>query len=251
MVMSISPHDLAVAPPRDAGIARDEVLLREAFLGVLSHELRTPVTSIYSGIELLRAHRLEDDVVRDVLRDVSVEAESLQRLIDDLLVMVRAERGLTFAVPEPVLMRRVIGLADNDEGRRWPEQAFNVVLAPDLPTALGDDALFRQVLRNVLCNAAKFSPAKGTITITGEAHAGHVEVRVLDAGPGITPVDQREHVFQLFDRGTSLGRIAGSGIGLYVARVLMEAMGGTIDVLPREDGAEFVLHLPRYVEPEA
>ena len=78
--------------------------------------------------------------MRDVLRDVSVEAESLQRVIDDLLVMVRAERGSAFAVPEPVLLRRVVGLAVDDEARRWPEHDFVVALAPDLPTALGDDA---------------------------------------------------------------------------------------------------------------
>ena len=69
-------------------------------------------------------------------------------------------------------------------------------------------------------------------------------------GPGI-PVGQGEQVFELFYRGTSLGRIAGSGIGLYVARVLMAAMGGTIAVSPRTEGAEFVLRLPRYADPDA
>jgi len=250
MVMPISDHQHGYEPRHGVGLARDEVALREAFIGVLSHELRTPVTSIYGGIELLRAHRLDDNVVRDVLRDVSDEAEGLQRLIDDLLVMVRAERGLAFAVPEPVLLRRIVGLAVDDERRRWPDQAFDVDLAADLPTALGDDALLRQVLRNVLGNAAKFGPAHGSISVSGQADGDLVELRVRDRGPGISP-EQREQVFALFYRGATLGRIAGSGIGLYVARVLMNAMGGSIHVAPREQGAEFVLRLPRYVDPEA
>ena len=236
--MSSPDPQTALAPPERA-------LLHDAFVGVLSHELRTPVTSIYSGIELLRAHRLDDDVVQDVLRDVAVEAESLQRLIDDLLVLVRVDRGVAMAVPEPVLLRRIVGLAVDDERRRWPDHTFQVDLGTDLPMALGDDGLIRQVLRNLLANAAKFGPPTGTITITGQAHDDDVELCVKDDGPGIT-VDQRERVFDLFYRGTTAARIAGSGIGLYVARLLMEAMQGSISALPCDRGAVFRLRLPRY-----
>jgi signal transduction histidine kinase len=240
----------AVMVVRDVTQAHDDALLREAFVGILSHELRTPVTSIYSGIELLRGHRLDNAVVRDVLDDVAVEAETLQRLIDDLLVMVRVERGMALGLPEPVHLRHIVALAVADEQRRWPDHAFEVDLPTDLPAALGDDGLIRQVLRNLLSNAAKYGPANGTVRLSGEAIGDEIELRVSDDGPGIE-LDQRQRVFELFYRGSTAARIAGSGIGLYVARVLMEAMGGSIRVSPRDRGAEFVLRLPIYVDLEA
>ena len=120
-------------------------------------------------------------------------------------------------------------------------------LAPDLPAALGDDALIRQVLRNLLSNAAKYSPAGSTVSVAAMAVGDELEVRVADEGPGIA-AEQRDRVFELFYRGSTAARIAGSGVGLYVARTLMEAMGGSVGIAPSERGAEFVLRLPAYVE---
>jgi signal transduction histidine kinase len=235
----------AVMIVRDVTTARDEATRRAAFVGVLSHELRSPVTSIYSGVELLRGHRLADEVVDDILHDVASEAESLQRLIDDLLVMVRVEGSVAIGVTEPVLLRRIVALAVDDERRRWPGHTFRVDLAPDLPIVVGDEGLIRQVLRNLLSNAAKYGPADGTIVVTGDVQGEHVELRVTDDGPGIA-IDQHERVFDLFYRGTTAARIEGSGIGLYVARVLMHSMGGSIRVADRPNGAELALRLPRY-----
>ena len=133
----------AVMVVRDVSREHDQAMLRQAFVGILSHELRTPVTSIYSGIELLRAHRLSEPVMRDVLNDVAVEAETLHRLIEDLLVMVRLERGVSMAIPEPVLIHRIVALALADEARRWPDRTFVADIPPDLPTAQGDEGLLR------------------------------------------------------------------------------------------------------------
>ena len=235
----------AVMIVRDVTEAHDQAMLREAFVGILSHELRTPVTSIYSGVELLRTHHLSESVSRDVLNDVAVEAETLQRLIDDLLVMVRVERGVQLALAEPVLVHRIVSLALADERRRWADRHFVATIPTDLPTAMADDGLLRQVLRNLLSNAAKYGPPDSTILVTAREADGWIEVRVTDEGPGIA-VDQRERVFDLFYRGTMAARIQGSGVGLYVARALMEAMGGTIVIGDHAHGAEFILRLPIY-----
>jgi signal transduction histidine kinase len=235
----------AVMVVRDVTAAHDQAMLREAFVGILSHELRTPVTSIYSGVELLRTHHLSESVSRDVLNDVAVEAETLQRLIDDLLVMVRVERGVQLALAEPVLVHRIVSLALADERRRWTDRHFVATIPTDLPTAMADDGLLRQVLRNLLSNAAKYGPPDSTIFVTAREADGWIELRVTDEGPGIA-VDQRERVFDLFYRGTMAARIQGSGVGLYVARALMEAMGGTIVIGDQAQGAEFILRLPIY-----
>ena len=237
----------AVMVVRDVSREHDQAMLRQAFAGILSHELRTPVTSIYSGIELLRAHRLSEPVTRDVLNDVAVEAETLHRLIEDLLVMVRLERGVSMALPEPILVHRIVGLALADEARRWPDRTFVADIPADLPTAQGDEGLLRQVLRNLLSNAAKYGPRSGTVRITAAAVPDGLTVTVSDEGPGIDD-DQRDRVFELFDRAGTSTRIQGSGIGLFVARALMEAMDGTIAIGRPARGAEFTLHLPRYPE---
>jgi len=235
----------AVMVVRDVSREHDQAMLRQAFVGILSHELRTPVTSIYSGIELLRAHRLSEPITRDVLNDVALETETLHRLIEDLLVMARLERGVSMAVPEPVLVHRVVALALADEVRRWPDQTFIADIPADLPTAQGDEGLLRQVLRNLLSNATKYGSRRGTISITAAAVPDGLTVTVSDDGPGIDD-DQRGRVFDLFQRAGANPRIQGSGIGLYVARALMEAMDGTISIGRPARGAEFVLHLPRY-----
>ncbi len=240
----------AVMIVRDVTEAHDEALLREALVGILSHELRTPVTSIYGGVELLRSHRLSADVSQDVLNDVAIEAETLHRLIDDLLVMIRLERGVQMAVPEPILVHRTVSLALADERRRWPGTSFVADIPSDLPAGRGDDGLIRQVLRNLLSNAAKYGPPGGTVTVRARPVPDGIELRVLDDGPGISD-DQRDRVFGLFYRGTTTARIQGSGIGLYVARALMEAMGGTIEIGEPTRGAEFILRLPIYLEPSS
>ena len=197
---------------RDVSRERDRLELREAFVGVLSHELRTPITSIYSGVELLRAHRLDEAVAQDVLRDVAVEAESLHRLVEDLLMMVRLERGATIASLEPVLLQHVVPRAIADERRRWPERAFRAELPADLRVVDTDPGLLRQVLRNLLSNAAKYGRGTVTVTATDDGTRGELLLHVVDDGPGV-PVGDRDRVFDLLYRGSDGqgSRAPGSG----------------------------------------
>jgi PAS domain S-box-containing protein len=226
---------------------RDRDDLREAFVDVLSHELRTPITSIYGGIALLRRRDLPRAARVSILDDVAAEAESLTRIVEDLLVVVRLQADLALARSEPVLLQRVIAAAIADERRRWPGHDFEARVPEDLAVVAGDDGLIRQVMRNLLSNAAKYGPHRGRVIVEASAGGGAVVVRVLDEGPGI-PSEADDQVFRLFYRapGTATG-VAGTGIGLFVARALVEAMGGRIWANRRvEGGTEIAFRLPLY-----
>ena len=238
---------------RDAEADRDRLLaaerqvqrIRDAFIEVLSHELRTPMTTIIGGAELLERGRLSADRVLEVAHDVREEAERMIRLIEDLLVLSRAERGSLEISDEPVLVQRVVDRVTQDIRRRQPSLVIDLALAADLPPVRAELTYVEQVLRNLVGNAAKYGPASGPIQITGAVVDGGVEIRVLDAGPGIHDEDL-ERVFELFYRSReTASRVSGAGIGLFVCRQLVELMGGRIWCRPRPTGgSEFGFNLP-------
>jgi signal transduction histidine kinase len=214
---------------------REAEQLREAFVGVLSHELRTPITSVFGGTQLLRREGLPESVRATVLEDVVTEAERLHRLVEDLLVMARIERGVTFAARDPVLLQRLIPRVLKAERRRWPRQRFNIRIDRDLPAVEGEDGYLEQVLRNLVSNAAKYGPSDGNVEVEAVRVGDEVHTRVLDEGPGI-PDEEGDRIFRLFYRSpTVAGEVAGAGIGLYVARAIVEAMGGRVWARSRPD----------------
>ena len=224
----------------------DQNILRDNLVSVLSHELRTPITSIFSAIGLLERGTLARDVLQSVVGDIAIEAETLHRIIEDLLVMARLERHVGLAVTEPILVQRVASAAIADERRRWPESEFVESMPRDLPPVAGDEGLVRQVLRNLLSNAAKYGRQGGTVAISGSEAGSMVEIRVADDGPGIPPA-VRERIFELFYRGDET-RAPGAGIGLYVVRALVESMGGTVSASGGRGGAVFTFTLPVWTE---
>ncbi len=228
---------------------RQTLQIRDAFIEVLSHELRTPMTTIVGGAELLERGHLAADRSGEVAHDVREEAERMIRLIEDLLVLSRAERGSLEISDEPVLIQRVVDRVSRDIKRRQPQLVVEIALAPDLPPVRGELTYVEQVLRNLVGNAAKYGPPTGPIRISGSAAAGFVEIQVLDAGPGIQ-TDDLERVFELFFRSReTAARVSGAGIGLFVCRQLVELMGGRIWAAGRVGGgSEFGFTLP--IEPE-
>src|SRR5690606_23406422 len=128
------------------------------FIGMLSHELRTPVTAIYGGSQLLldRGDRLDEDTRRELISDVASEAERLHRLIENLLVMARVERGQDLAGGEPVLLQRILPLIIDRERLLWPGTDLRMTVPPGLPTVRGHDGYVGQVVRNLVSNAAKY-----------------------------------------------------------------------------------------------
>ncbi len=229
----------------------DEASLHEAFVGVLSHELRTPITSIYGGAQLLLNDRMPTDVRETVVTDIAAEAEQLFRLVEDLLAITRLERGVTEVDGDPVLLQRLARQAARAEERRWPGRHVQVTAETDLPAVRADDGLTMQVLRNLISDAVKYSPAEETVDVLLTPDEIGVRVAVLDRGPGFPPETDAD-AFQLFHRSPSVAaRVPGTGIGLYVARALVEAQGGRIWLHDRPGGgAEVGFTLPRY-EPDA
>jgi len=218
---------------------------RDAFLGVLSHELRTPITSIYAGAELLARRITEDGSTRELAAGVADEANRLHRLVEDLLVLSRVERGADLHRDDPVLLHHLARRVIAYEAERWPGVSFKLEMPPTLPAITGDDSYAEQILRNLLSNAAKYGPPGGVIRLVLDHEGESVTVRVLDEGPGFETGNE-ELVFDLFYRAPSAVRTApGAGIGLYAVRALASAMNGRVWAKNRpEGGAEVGVELP-------
>ena len=225
---------------------------REAFVGVLSHELRTPITTIVGMARLLGRTAIERDehTRHDMIDDITFEAERLDRLIEDLLVLSRAEKGQLVVDAEPVLLQHVIREAVAAEAGRFPLVTFVADVA-SLPPVSADRTYVGQIIRNLLSNAGKYGPdGSSEVQVSAVRKGDDIVVQVLDAGPGF-PAEDRERLFDLFFRANSDSRIRpGAGIGLYVSRALVTAMGGRIWATEREQGGSaFVFTLPVMAAP--
>jgi len=236
--------DRDVSPERAAEAERERLLdqerearrLSDAFFGVMSHELRTPVTTIIAGARLLgRANRL-DAGDQELVEDIAFEANRLHRLIDDLLVLSRIERGNLVLSAEPVHVGHLVDRVMAYEQRRWPETRFRAAGGTSPEVIEGEETYVEQVLRNLLSNAAKYSPLGSTVDVVVERTEGEVAVRVLDQGAGVG-AEELADLFSLFYRSpTTAATASGAGIGLFVCDRLIRAMGGRIWARRRPEG---------------
>ncbi|HEX4903053.1 MAG TPA: HAMP domain-containing sensor histidine kinase [Acidimicrobiales bacterium] len=221
--------------------------LKTTFLGVASHELRTPATAI-SGLATLLAQRWEDlgDGERQTFAErIATNANALNTLVQDLLDFARLERGDLRLVQEPVdLSATVVGLLERLSSV-WSEHRVEPRIDDDV-AVLGDPSALERVVTNLVSNAIKFSPPGETVTVTVREAGGSALLVVDDAGPGV-PEHERDKIFVRFFRGTddAVVRTRGVGIGLSVVQDFVAQMGGAVRV---EDspagGARFVVELP-------
>ncbi len=226
---------------RDVTVARERDQARDAFIGMLSHELRTPVTTIYAGAKLLaRAGGLESETRAGIFDDIHGEAERLHRLVEDVVALTRFGEGALEFATEPVLLQRVLPAVVRSEEGRWPGGSVELQLQHDLPPVAGDATYVEQVVRNLLANAMKYGGPSSRATIVAEEAENEVQVRVLDQGPGF-PGEEADRLFELYYRSPAIARkVSGSGIGLFVCSRLIDAMGGRVWAANRETGgAEF------------
>lgn len=235
----------------DASWRHEANLMRDRFLGVLSHELRTPITAIYGGTQLLlrRESRLDDDERSELLTDVATESERLQRIIENLLILARVERGADFFDRRPLALRPVLSDIVERERGQWPHMSLQLAMPDHLPLVAGDEEYVGLIMRNLLSNAAKYAGKSAEVEVVVETSAEDVCVLVRDDGPGLRDEDG-ERLFSLYYRAAeSVGSAPGAGIGLFVCRGLANAMGGRMWAGQRSDGgAEFGFSLPVFEE---
>lgn len=224
---------------RDVTDSRDLQAEREAFLSVLSHELRTPITTIYAGSSVLaRRPTLAQPASQSLARDISAEAARLYDLVEDLLVLARLERQVLDPLDEPVLLHRAIDLSFRLAVERAPGTAIERIGPSYAPAVHGDSTYVEQACRNLVLTSLRFAgpgPDRAIqVELRVDADADEVAVIVRDRGPALGQVEL-ERAFELPDP-EAVGRLAGGGIGLFVCRHLIEAMGGRTWVRNRPGG---------------
>ena len=227
----------------------EAVQIRERFLGVLSHELRTPVTSIYGGTQLLlgRGAHLDPATRAELLVGVAAESERLQRMIENLVAMARIERGAEYGGPRPVLVERTLKSLVEREKALWPEVTIRLVNSGPVAMVAADEEYLAQIMRNLLSNAAKYGGPGSTVEVHLVDGTDEVQILVRDNGPGINE-DDADKLFNLYYRAAPAAAAApGAGIGLFVCHELVAMMGGRTWAKNRpEGGAEFGFSLPVY-----
>jgi two-component system, NtrC family, sensor histidine kinase GlrK len=221
---------------------------KNRFLRHLSHELKTPLTAVREGSELLRdevAGKLSpaQSQVVGIMRDNSIK---LQRLIEALLDYQRALHAAASLVPRPVALDAVVAEAVEAHELAMQAKGQHLVLELQGTAFEGDAEKLRSIVDNLLGNAVKFTPPGGTITVLTRQTEGEACIEVIDSGPGVPP-EERDAIFTSFYRGRAQpeGRVEGTGLGLAIAREFAEAHGGSIALVPRLAGAHFRVTLPR------
>ncbi|MBV8259117.1 MAG: GAF domain-containing protein, partial [Actinobacteria bacterium] len=224
--------------------------VKSDFVSTVSHELRTPLTSIYGFAETLLRQDVHfgEDERKTFLAYIASESQRLTTIVDTLLNVARLDTGDLQVNLADTDVREVVdqALAAVPPGARNGHRF--VVHLPDGPLpARADPEKLRQVFSILLENALKYSPGGGTVTVGAELKRDTVEVSVADEGIGIREAD-REQIFRKFYRGTDAEERAGSGgtgLGLFIARGLVTAMGGRIWVTSNEgEGSTFAFELP-------
>jgi two-component system sensor histidine kinase KdpD len=226
--------------------------MRTALLSAVSHDLRTPLASAKAAIGGLRMSGVPftDHDRAELLATVEESLDKLTRLVDNLLDMSRLQAGALAMTPEAMSIAETIALALHDLG---PAGHEIVVRMPDeFLEVMADPALVERILVNVTRNALRYSPPGQPPLIAVSEHAGFVEIRIVDRGPGI-PATQWDTVFLPFQRLGDTDNATGVGLGLALSRGLAEAMSGSLtpDNTPG-GGLTMTLRLPRaeIIEPQ-
>jgi two-component system sensor histidine kinase KdpD len=223
--------------------------LKSALLDAVTHNLRTPITSIKaSTTTLLSEGSMADAGRRELLTVANEEADRLDLLVEDLIRLARIEAGDLGLQVAWCNVEDVIATALKRIYRLLRGQRVAIEIPPDLPVVRADARWLEEVLFQLLENAAKYSPADSRITISAAAPSDDiVEIRVDDEGPGVAPAE-RERVFEKFYRSRATQAMAsGSGLGLAIVRGIIEAHRGQTMVTDRpggQHGARFTVRIP-------
>jgi two-component system sensor histidine kinase KdpD len=225
--------------------------LRSSLLSAVSHDLRTPLATITGSASALVEGdaALDEATRRELAQAIQDEADRLNRLVHNLLEMTRLESGGIRVHKDWHPLEEVVGSALARVEKQLGQRRVDIDLPPDLPLVPLDPLLVEQVLINLLDNAIKYTPETSPIEISASVEDHAVSVRVADRGPGFAPGEETQ-IFEKFYRGQEAGTRTGAGLGLAIARGIVEAHGGRIIAEPRPGGgALFRFTLPLAAEP--
>jgi len=244
------PEDLEQLGERLEWMRRQLLDLEEQknrFLRQISHELKTPLTALREGAELLSEEAVgkltaEQREIAEILRHNSIE---LQKLIEDLLSFGASQFRKVTVDLEPVEIRHIAERVTADQALAAKARGLSFDLAVDDVMVAADPEKLRVVMDNLVSNAIKFSPEGGRIRIVGRLDGNAVELDVIDQGPGI-PVGERSRIFDPFYQGgrPGSGPVRGTGIGLSVVKEYVFAHGGSVEVVDSASGGHLRVRLP-------
>ncbi len=239
-----------IANMRDITNFRQAEKMQNMFISTVSHELKTPVALIKGHAATLRRDDVvfNDDFVRDYAGVIEEESDRLTGLIDNLLTASRIQTDHTLPLSiGDVQLDQLAARAVERFNTQTTTHRFKLRFPKHFPVVPGDGVRLRQVIDNLLSNAIKYSPDGGVIEVGGEIERDHVRLYVRDQGIGIKDADQNR-VFERFYRVEDKlsRRTQGTGLGLYLARAIIEAHGGALSVESNLGyGSTFSLSLPR------
>jgi signal transduction histidine kinase len=224
---------------------RESEQLKSELVSIVSHELRTPLASVLGFTSLLLTRDLDPEDQRRYLEIIDSQGRRLSTLLNDFLDVERLEEGQLEMARELIDIKTVVGEQARLFAGQSSKHTLDVVLPPKPLPVLGDPNRLAQVVANLLSNAIKYSPDGGTVKVVGEQKSDVVRVSVRDEGLGI-PDELHQRVFAKFFRGNAgASGIQGSGLGLTIARSVVEAHGGHISFESASgEGSVFWLELP-------
>ena len=223
---------------------REQADLLAAALGDISHQIKTPLTSLLVLTDLLADPALPPETRDTFLSQVSAQLTRIQWLVASLLELSRMDAGVVAFKKEPVSLRKLA--QDALCALAVPLEVKNITASVRCPGALlwqGDEGWTREALTNVLKNCAEHTPPGGALTVTCAENALHTSITVEDSGPGIPPEDL-PHLFERFYRGKNAGQ-GSVGIGLSLAKAILQNQNGDITAENTGCGARFTIYLYR------
>ena len=232
---------------RDITHFRNADEMKATFISIVSHELKTPVALIKGYASTLRRDdaRWDKHVIQDSLAVIEDEADHLTHMIEDLLDASRLQAGGLSLTRTDFSMQALAQRLAVRFQTQTKKHTLVVDFANNFPIIVGDESRIEQVMSNLISNAIKYAP-KGEIRISGDIRPEQVIISIHDEGPGIDPQDM-PHIFDRFYRSdTAIRKTKGAGLGLYLARAIVEAHGGRIWIDAQQGpGARICFSLPR------
>lgn len=242
-------HFIGVA--QDALVQMESEQLRNSLLSALSHDLRTPLTVLVGLADSLSlTGPALPSAQAEIAQSIREEAIRMSALVSNLLDMARLQSGEVRINRDWQPLEEVVGVALQSRSRLLADHRVKVEIPADLPLLHFDPALMERVFCNLFENTAKYTPAGSTMRLSARRDADWVEIVLEDNGPGL-PDGKEEAIFAKFTRGKSETAVTGVGLGLSIARAIIEAHDGSIRAENRQEGgARFTIRLPAGQAPE-